>query len=236
MYGGLDKLGPGDDHSTRLMLGKLPRHHFRCVVDVGCGSGRQTLVLARELDVVVHAVDNFAPFLDELNEKAATAGLSDRVRTLCLDMAALDEEFADIDLLWGEGSAYNLGFATALQRWFPVVAPGGCVVLSELSWLNDGTGGVVREFWDVAYPGMGTIEENCRAAVGAGYRLLDTHTLPRQSWEQGYYDILRPRAESLLDHEDSAVRALARENLEEIEIFQLSGDSYGYVFYLLQRD
>lgn len=236
MYGGLEKLGPGDDYITRLMLQKLPRRQFRLVVDVGCGSGRQTLVLARELDVVVHAVDNFAPFLEDLNQKARVAGLSDRVQTHCLDMAVLGENFREIDLLWGEGSAYNLGFAAALQSWFPAVAPGGYVVLSELSWLDDEAHDTVREFWASAYPGMGTIEENCQAAVTAGYRLFDTYTLPRTSWENGYYDILRPRAEALLDHADSAVRALARENLEEIDIFQLAGDSYGYVFYLLQRN
>ena len=236
MYGGLDKLGPGDDHITRLMLRKLPQSQFRRVVDVGCGSGRQTLVLACELDVVVHAVDNFSPFLEELNQKARVAGLSDRVQTHCLDMAVLGETFTEIDLLWGEGSAYNLGFAEALQSWFTAVAPGGFVVLSELSWLDDEANDTVRKFWAVAYPGMGTIEENCQAAVEAGYRVLDTYTLPRKCWENGYYDILRPRAEALLDHEDSAVRALAQENLEEIAIFRLAGDSYGYVFYLLQRD
>ena len=236
MYGGLEKLGPGDDHTTRLMLQQLPSSQFRRVVDVGCGSGRQTLVLAQELNVVVHAVDNFAPFLEELKHKALSAGLSDRVETHCLDMATLERNFTDIDLLWGEGSAYNLGFANALQRWFPAVAPGGYVVLSELSWLEGEANDRVRTFWAGAYPGMGTVEANCQAAVAAGYRILNTYTLPRESWENGYYDTLRPRAEALLNHDDSAVRAMARENLEEIEIFHLACNSYGYVFYLLQRD
>jgi hypothetical protein len=50
-----------------------------------------------------------------------------------------------------------------------------------------------------------------------------------------YYDILEPRAKSLLNHSDVALRDFAVETLEEIETFKISEDSYGYVFYLLQR-
>jgi len=236
MYGGLEKLGPGDDDTTRLMLDSLRQTNFNQVVDVGCGSGRQTLVLAAELDCVIHALDNFAPFLDELEKKALAAGLAERVRTYCLDMADLAGTFENIDLLWAEGSAYNLGFASALQSWAPAMSPGGFVVASELSWLHDRATQRVTAFWEAVYPGMGTIEENSRTAVDAGYRVLETHTLPLQSWMDGYYDILGPRAKSLLEHEDETVRALAAENLEEIEIFHLAANSYGYVFYLLQYD
>jgi hypothetical protein len=51
----------------------------------------------------------------------------------------------------------------------------------------------------------------------------------------GYYDILAPRAKALLDHPDPSVRVFAAETVREIEVFQCSEDSYGYVFYILQR-
>jgi hypothetical protein len=44
-----------------------------------------------------------------------------------------------------------------------------------------------------------------------------------------------PRAKGLLDHPDSVVRGFAADTVREIEIFELSEDSYGYVFYVLQR-
>ena len=49
------------------------------------------------------------------------------------------------------------------------------------------------------------------------------------------HDILEPRAKSLLNHSDVAVRDLAVETLKEIETFRIAEDSYGYVFYILQR-
>ena len=42
----------------------------------------------------------------------------------------------------------------------------------------------------------------------------------------GYYEILAPRAKALLDHPDPAVRDFAAETVREIEVFQLSEDSY----------
>ena len=51
---------------------------------------------------------------------------------------------------------------------------------------------------------------------------------------EGYYDVLEPRAKSLVDHPDASVRDFAVETIKEIEIFRRSEDSYGYVFYVLQ--
>ncbi len=234
MYGGLEKLGPGDDENTLALLRSLPRSQFGQVLDVGCGSGRQTLALAGALDTVIHAIDNFAPFLEELQQKARARGLAQKVQTHCMDMADISREFRDVDLIWAEGSAYNLGFARALQGWAPALASGGYLVASELSWLEETAPERVRSFWTAAYPGMGSVEENCRVAERSGYRVLGTHTLPRQSWREGYYDILGPRSRDLLNHEDAAVRTLAAENQREIEIFDMDEGSFGYVFYILQ--
>jgi hypothetical protein len=50
-----------------------------------------------------------------------------------------------------------------------------------------------------------------------------------------YYDVLEPRAKSLVSHSDVAVRDFAVETLKEIEAFKIAEESYGYVFYVLQR-
>ncbi|MEZ4547788.1 MAG: hypothetical protein R3B51_08745 [Thermodesulfobacteriota bacterium] len=59
--------------------------------------------------------------------------------------------------------------------------------------------------------------------------------LPREAWTVGYYDVLGPRAESLKNHPDATAREMAAETLEEIEVFESSGGSYGYVFYVFER-
>lgn len=92
----------------------------------------------------------------------------------------------------------------------------------------------MREFFGAGYPDMRSIQQNVGVAEKAGYEVLHTHTLPRAAWVEGYYDVLKPRANALVDHADSSVRDLAVETLREIEVFESSEDSYGYVFFVLQ--
>ncbi len=82
---------------------------------------------------------------------------------------------------------------------------------------------------------MQSVQQNIATAEEAGYKLFNTYTLPKEAWVKDYYEILEPRARSLVNHSDVAVRDFAVETLKEIEIFKIAEDSYGYVFYLLQR-
>jgi len=57
------------------------------------------------------------------------------------------------------------------------------------------------------------------------------HSLPHKR----FHDVLEPRAQALVKHDDETFRAFAGETLKETEIFRRSQGSYGHVFYVLQR-
>ena len=152
-----------------------------------------------------------------------------------MDMKEIPSAFPHVDLLWSEGAAYNIGFANALATWASSIGPDGFVVVSELSWVREDAPNAAREFFQVGYPDMQPIERNVQIAQASGYKCLETFVLPAESWIDGYYDILEPRAKTLLDHPDDAVREFASETIREIEVFGQSEGSYGYVFYVLQR-
>ena len=170
-----------------------------------------------------------------LETRAKEAGIGHLVQTHCMDMADIPRKFQEIDLLWSEGAAYNIGFPQALKTWHSAVKSGGFSVVSELSWLGDVAPAEVRQFFQAGYPDMHNVEENRVVAQDAGYNVLSTHTLPRKAWVEGYYDVLEPRARELLYHPDESVRDFAAETIEEIRIFGGSEDSYGYVFYVMQK-
>jgi len=235
LFGGMEKLGPGSNPDTLNVLSMLPKVSHEVIVDAGCGAGRHTLALAKQLQKLVHAVDSYEPFLSSLVQHAKEAGIEHLVQTHCMDMANIPDTFPEIDLLWSEVAAYNIGFPHALKIWRSAVKPGGFAVVSELSWLRDDVPADVREFFKAGYPDMRSADENRVVAEDAGYNVLATHTLPRETWVEGYYDILEPRAQSLLDHPDKAVRDFAAETIEEIRIFGSSEESYGYVFYVMQK-
>jgi SAM-dependent methyltransferase len=235
LFGGMEQLGPGGNAHTLHVLRRLPKRDFAVVVDAGCGTGRQTLALAKELGRRVHAVDSYEPFLKDLRRRAEKAAIEHLVETHRMDMQDIPAAFARIDLLWSEGAAYNIGFSNALRTWAPAIAPDGFSVVSELCWLREEVPDAVREFFRTGYSDMRSVDQNVAEAERAGYELVTLYTLPREAWVKGYYDVLEPRARALVGHSDESVRQLAAETVKEIEIFRRSEESYGYVFYVLRR-
>jgi len=231
----MDKLSPGEDSLSLYVLRSLPQHHFEVVVDAGCGAGRQTIALAGELKTPIHAVDSYEPFLNRLERRAQKKSLAHLVRIHCMNMKDIPSVFPTVDLLWSEGAAYNIGFANALSTWAKAIKPNGFAVLTELCWLREQIPNAVREFFRSDYPDMQSVPQNIAIAEEAGYKIFNTYTLPREAWVKDYYDVLEPRAKSLVNHSDVAVSDFAVETLKEIETFKISQDSYGYVFFVLQR-
>ena len=235
LFEGMEKLGPGGNVHSLHVLRLLPKQPFDVIVDAGCGAGRQTMVLAKELCTPIHAVDSYEPFLNQLKRCAKEAGIEHLVRNHCMDMKDIPSVFQHIDLLWSEGAAYNIGFSNALRTWATAINPHGFAVVSELSWLREQVPNAVREFFLSGYPDMQSVQQNIALVEGAGYKVLSTYTLPKEAWVKDYYDVLEPRAKSLVNHSDLSVRDFAVETVREIEVFKCSEESYGYVFYILQR-
>jgi cyclopropane fatty-acyl-phospholipid synthase-like methyltransferase len=235
LHQGLPREGPGDDSCTREALRRLPAVRDHAVVlDLGCGPGRQTIVLARMLNTRVIAVDLHQPNLDQLRLSATAEGLSHLIETRCADFGTLDVPPSSVDLIWSEGAAYILGFEESLRRWHPLLSPRGLIAVTECTWLTDRPPEKARIFWREGYPAMGTVDENRRRAKAAGLHVLDTFVLPSTAWWDDYYTPLLDQIERLRPTADASLTRLLDETGREIELFRRFGDSYGYVFYLLR--
>jgi serine/threonine-protein kinase HipA len=237
LFSELPRQGPGSDDLTREALRRLPRlPEAPRVVDLGCGRGRQTLVLAQELSVPINAVDNHAPFIAELKAEAERRGLSHLVRARCADFGQLDDAPGSYDLLWSEGAIYHLGWAGGLSRWRPLLTPGGLMAATEATWLTEAPPAEAAAFWREGYPSMGTLASNAAVARDAGYQVLDTFTLPASAWWDDFYRPLQERMAALRAEAatDPALTEAIASAAREIDLYARFGDSYGYVFYLLR--
>lgn len=238
LYEGLPRQGPGCAEATRRAFKMLPIAAGRPdILDIGCGSGAQTVELALCSGGRVTAVDIHEPFLRALEESAREAWLEDRIQTRAMSMELLDFPDGTFDLLWSEGAVYNMGFEKGLRAWRRLLRPGGCAAVSELTWLNAYPPEAARSFWSTAYPAMGEISENLDRARRAGYEPLDTFTLPESAWWDEYYT---PQLAKLATLErrypkDSVLIALIAGVRAEIELYRRHSAAYGYVFYLLRR-
>lgn len=236
MHRGLPRQSPGSESTTRHLLslcGPLPERPR--VLDLGCGPGPSALLLAAEAgdrgaDVI--AVDLLDGFLDELRTAAATRGLGDRVRAVKADMGELDFPDGSFDLVWAEGSAYNIGFATALARWKRLLAPGGTLVLSECEWTVDEPSAGARTFWDVHYP-LRSTARNLAAVQAAGYQVLGVHLQPDSDWA-AYYGPLGERAAAAPEPAGPEAAAALGFVREEIDVRERYGHEYGFTAYVLR--
>ena len=230
--------GPGSDEATREAIRRLPPLPPEPrVLDLGCGPGKQTLVLARHFQTPIIAVDFHAPYLGCLRQSAQAGGLSHLVDTRLGRMEDLDEQPGSVDMIWIEGAIFIVGFADGLRLWRPLLRDGGLLVASEATRLADDPPAEAQAFWHEAYPAVTTMDGNITTATECGYEVFDHFTLPRSAWWDEYYTPLRKRA-ALLRHEAETNPALAcilDETEREIAICDRYGDSFGYVFYLMRK-
>lgn len=233
LHRGLERQGPGDADFSRRLLGELPGLPASPrIADLGCGSGAASLLLASHFQSAVKAVDSCPVFIEELKVRARRAGLEHLVTPIHADMGALDWPPGSVDLIWSEGAVYNLGFERGLGLWRPLLSNGGIAVVSELSWFTDEPPGPASEYWEEAYPGMGSEAENIRRAGRACFAVLCTRRLPGHLWWPNYYDPLRERIERM--EATAANQAVVREIEQEMALFERFSESYGYTFYVLR--
>jgi len=233
-YERVERKGPGSNASTRkalAMLGALPSHPR--LVDFGCGAGDASLVLARATGSNVTAVDIHQAFLDQLDARAAREGLTERIRTVQADMA--DPPFRDgsLDLIWSEGAIYCIGFAHGLKRWRRLLRAGGCIAVTEATWLCDSPPGEVVEFWTTEYPAMTNIDDNLAEVRASGFEPIGHFVLPSEDWENYYGPVQEQLTVFRSQNSGTAeAQAFADSLQQEIDVWKKYGGSYGYVFFL----
>lgn len=224
--------GPGSVATTRRALAMLPRSlRIGRVLDLGCGTGGSTRVLAEETGAQVTAIDLHPPFLARLRREAGAQGLADRIAPVAADMASLPLSEGAFDLIWSEGSAYAIGFEKALRRWRPLLRPGGCLVVSELVWFSAEPAERARAFFAAEYPDLRDEATRLEQARGAGYRVLGAFRLPPEDWRAYYAGFEQALREAVARHGE---RPLYAELRREQALYEACGDDYGYLCLVLQ--
>ncbi len=237
---GTPRQGPGTAESTADAFHRIERFlpPSPAILDLGCGSGAQTIVLAGLTSGTILAVDSNTVFVEALNRQLVDRGLRERVTTRVGDMNALDLPPEGFDLLWCEGALFVLGFERGLRLLRPLLRGSALAVVSEATWLRpiDQAPPEVRSFWSEAYPPMTDVEGNLALARQAGFEPLDHFTLPAEGWA-AYVDPLERRmTEVLARHRgDPDAEEAARSERREFVMFREHLGWFGYEFYLLRR-
>ena len=235
LFSGLPQQGPGDAASTLRALSLVPGIGPETrILDVGCGTGRQTRVLARNSPARIVAIDNHPPFVDELNRETRRLGLAERVEARVADMQSLDFADASFDLIWCEGAIYIAGVEDALRDWRRLLVGGGHVALTEVCWTTSDPPDECVSFWEQEYPAIRDTAAVRTAIEACGYETVGHFMLPRSAWWDDYYRPLQRNVTAFRTrHRDRPeAQELADQCQREIDIWKAYSDCYGYAFFV----
>lgn len=239
IFSDIPRQGPGSRFSTlqaARLITDVPEEPV--ILDLGCGTGAQTLVVASHFGGKVYAVDNFKPYLQILELNAIKFGLNETIVCRPGDMFNLDFPENYFDIIWAEGSVYILGFANGLKSLKPHLKTGGYVAATEISWLREDIPDDLAAFWEIEYPDMKTLTSNLKTVAASGYQLVDYFALPPTAWWDEFYTPLEKRLVKLrqqFDDDDEALELIELTQLE-IDLYRKYPDYYSYIFYILRKN
>lgn len=231
--------GPGSEETTRLalQLAGIDYNKPYKVADIGCGTGAQTLTLARSLKGEILAIDLFEPFLEKLKERLREEPLSAAVNTMPASMDQLPFEKEELDIIWSEGAVYNIGFEKGVTYWKEFLKKGGILAVSELSWITKDRPADLDAFWNGEYAEMDTVSGKIRILENAGYRVLAHFILPEYCWMENYYlPLLESHPAFIRDfgNQEKAHKIVATDR-QEVDFYCKYKDYYSYGFYIAQK-
>ena len=238
VFEALPRQGPGNRECAAKALSlcrDLPS--MPVVLDMGCGVGGQTLHIAELTSGSIIAVDNHAPSIVRLNATITARGLTHRVKARVADMADMGFPSASFDLIWAEGSLYNLGIENALKICHPLLRIGGHLAFTDAVWRKENPPPEVRATFDLDYPTMGRAPDVMAVIADCSFELLGHFTLPDEAWWDEFYTPMLRRIKALRGKYagDDETSALLDQIEREPELHRKYSDYYAYEFFVACR-
>jgi ubiquinone/menaquinone biosynthesis C-methylase UbiE len=234
-FSALERQGPGSPETTMKALGFIdPLTDASRIADIGCGTGGQTMTIARHAPGHIVGIDLFPAFIDLFNANARKLNLQERVKGVVGSMDNLPFQDEELDLIWAEGAIYNIGFGRGLNVWNRFLKPGGFIAVSEASWFTRERPAEIDAFWKDAYPEIDAIPAKVAQMQNVGYIPTATFILPENCWTEHFYDPqVNIRRTFLEKHAgNSTAEAFIANETREAKLYRKYKEYYGYVFYI----
>lgn len=231
--------GPGGDAETKkaIDLAMLDRSAPLKVADIGCGTGAATMLLARSLNAQITAVDFLPDFIEVLKTKAEKEGLAEKINPLVCSMDKLQFANEEFDVIWSEGAIYNMGFENGIKSWKRFLKPGGLLLVSDITWITNSRSPELQEYWESAYPEIGTASSKMRVLENTGYSPVAYFILPEHCWLDNYYQPMQNGFAEFLARNGNSENAqeIVETEKNEIALYKKHRKYYGYGVYVARK-
>ena len=151
---------------SRQAFNMLPIIDAPSILDLGCGSGIQSIELAKISNGHITAIDIDIPALVLLQRKIKEQGLSDRfsiIRMSMIDLHVLEKTY---DIIWAEGSIYAVGFEKGIRDWKRLLKRPGYLVIHDEDT---------------------QVERKLQIIEKYEYKLVGQIEVTHEEWEERYY-------------------------------------------------
>lgn len=237
-FSNTERQGPGSPEVTLKALSFIEGLTEKSkIADIGCGTGGQTMVLAKNTVSEIIGVDLCADFVSQFNQNARKHNLQDRVTGVVGNMENLQFQEEELDLIWSEGAIYSIGFERGLMEWRKFLKQGGYIAVTEITWFSEERPDEIHKFWQEAYAEIDTIPNKVAQMQKAGYLPVATFVVPETCWTD-YYNEQHPQMQaSFLEkyRGNKAAEEFIAYQRYEAELFRKYKAYYGYVFYIGKR-
>lgn len=192
---------------SRQAFNMLPPIDSPSILDLGCGSGAQSIELAKMSNGHITAIDIDIPALVLFQRKIKEKGLSDRFSIFRISMVDLHVLEKTYDIIWAEGSIYAVGFENGIRDWKKLLKKPGYLVIHDED---------------------NQIETKLQIIQKYGYEVIGQIEVSHEEWEERYYrPLLKILATKKLS--DTEVMKLRK----EMDTFKRT--KMGSIFFILRN-
>lgn len=181
------------------------------ILDVGCGTGVPTLMVAEKLNGKITAIDTDTKSIAVFRSKVKELNLSDRIRLSNCSLFDIEVENNQYDLVIAEGLLNVIGFQKGFLRIKKLLKRKGFIIIhDELKNQNE----------KIEFIG----NNSCK--------ILDSFVLDEQVWWNGYFKCLEKEISSITNNE---LLKLFEYDLQEIKLFKKNPSPYTSVYYIIEK-
>jgi ubiquinone/menaquinone biosynthesis C-methylase UbiE len=228
----LARWGPGTQKDSLKAISLIATETMNHILEIGCGTGTSTLLLAENSKAHITAVDNEPTAIEQLNERVKNAQLNERISPVYASMTELPFQAKSVDAIWAEGCVYIMGMENALKQWKPLLKDHGVLMISDLVWLTDSPDEETKQFWQADYPDIQTIPKRLALFNKLGYEVVEHFSLEIEAW-QNYWFPLKKRVQELKSVMPESQALLDIE--KEISIYEKSAaEAFTYQYFILK--
>jgi len=194
----------------------LPYMSQPIILDIGCGTGFSTILLATDTDGNVVGIDIDRDSLDILQEKIARFDLEDRIRIIHDSITHHRFNKNSFDIIWAEGSLFIMGFKQSLTDWYQLIKPKGFLVVHDA---------------------MDAIDKKLEMIPDLGYLVINHFMITETQWWTTYFSPLKDLIKRYEQHSktDEKLYDLLLKEKDEVSLYESDPSAQSSFYAILQK-